>query len=357
MENGVDDVEPPVDPVFDLSDRRQEKAVPMVEGQLLPRYPKTTECDRLAEVLDLDPARYLGAHGTDGFGVTAPEEAPMEVGGVRHVEGVLDGRVHGAVEITLEHDLPGPSAIEVREAEGLPCRRRPGLAPNPDEAILLPGRVGDHVSGRRRSEVTGGQSGDGEAIAVPVEAPAVVRAFETAVPVDTPEGQRDVAVRTAIEEGTRVAGAVAEHHERGVHQGDPQRPPPEVGRLARRVPPAPRERDPGGTVAAHTGLILRRRSDPATVTIRRPPGAPGQSSPPGRAGLRRRTVLPLTRLRSAPGSPSRLGSPPSALGHHSYRCRYTDARPRRARRDGGCGRRAPARRRHLARDGSMARGR
>src|ERR1700730_6185141 len=104
MENGGDDVEPSGDPVFDLSDRRQEEAVPVVEGQRPPGNPKTTECDRLAKGPDLDPARYLGAHGTDRFRVTTPEEAPMEVGGVGHVEGVLDGGVHGAVEITLEHD-------------------------------------------------------------------------------------------------------------------------------------------------------------------------------------------------------------------------------------------------------------
>src|SRR5206468_937795 len=105
------------------------------------------------------------------------------------------------VDVAGEHDL-ARAAAEVGQAERLALRLLTGLRPEPDHPVALARGVGRNPAPLGDVAV---ESGDGDAGARAVEAPAVVPALEGAA-VDAAHRQRCVPVRAPVEEH---AGATA----------------------------------------------------------------------------------------------------------------------------------------------------
>ena len=204
MQDRVDDSQPVADPIFDLGDTRHEEAVPVIEG-CSALWADTAEPDRLALVLDLQTVGQRPADGGDLVGVVCPaEDPPVQIGRVGDVERIFEGGVHRRVEIAREDRLAWTSAGDLRESEGLACRRLAGDAPHPHEAVAFVRGVARHLAVGGVGQRTR-QTWNRRATSVTVEAPTVVPAFDTAAGMAATERERHISVRAAIEQGTGPA--------------------------------------------------------------------------------------------------------------------------------------------------------
>ncbi len=111
--------------------------------------PNRTEAHGFADILDLGASGQLPAPSGDLSRCASPEQPSMQEGGMRHVEGVLEGGVQGAIEVGAEHDASPAVTGGAGKLEGLAVGRPTRLGPDPDESVLLGGGIGTHLTIRR----------------------------------------------------------------------------------------------------------------------------------------------------------------------------------------------------------------
>jgi hypothetical protein len=180
------------------------------------RRPTIPDGQRLADVRSLDPGVVPPNGDRDLVPARRlPEEAAVQEGGVRDVEGVLE-RVPqwtGQREIAADGRIV---AVDGREPVRRPDRCRVGRRVHPHEPVVLGRRVRlcatrlpIRLAGQRGNEATGPRR---------VELPAVVAALKKSVRNATGR-QRHVAMRAAVEKRTCLTAPVAKEHERRVLDG------------------------------------------------------------------------------------------------------------------------------------------
>ena len=182
---------------------------------------------------------------------------------MRHVERVLDRRVHRRVDVVAQDHL-ACAWPEVSEPERLAGRLFIDLGPEPHHAVAFDRRMRADRSPLGDVAI---DARDGDARSFSIESPTVVTAFERSA-LDSARGERNVAVRTPVDEDTRLATPVTEHDERRSHQLDGDRAArTQLLAGARGVPGRTRQRDrvPASRVRVdgnltHTESMVRRRA-------------------------------------------------------------------------------------------------